>query len=42
MHDINVSNKSCPVINVQDDVLFYFIFFFGIKKIHENKKGFIF
>lgn len=38
MHDINVSNKSCPVINVQDDVLFYF----GIKKIHENKKGFIF
>lgn len=41
MHDINVSNKSCPVINVQDDVLFHF-FFFGIKKIHENKKGFIF
>lgn len=40
MHDINVSNESCPVINVQDDVLFYF--FFGIKKIHENKKGFIF
>lgn len=41
MHDINVSNKSCPVINVQDDVLFYFIFL-GIKKIYENKKGFIF
>lgn len=29
MHDINVSNKSCPVINVQDDVLFYFIFFWN-------------
>lgn len=41
MHDINVSNKSCPVINVQDDV-YFILFFLGIKKIHENKKGFIF
>lgn len=39
MHDINISNKSCPV----NKMTFYFIlFFFGIKKIHENKKGFIF